>query len=144
MTSRGRLHGHHAGALAIKVYVCTNPECEVHHRRAPPVQCVCGGIQFDKFDSVTEANQWASLRMQERRGLISDLKRQVWFPLLAVGEQGPVKVGSYVADFVYTQDEKVVIGDAKPDAGTDPVFDLKARWMAAMGKPITILTPKGR
>lgn len=144
MAPRGRLHGHHAGALAIKVYVCTNRACEVHHRRAPPPQCVCGGIQFDKFDSVTEANQWAQLRMLEKRGRITDLKRQVWFDLMAAGEHGPVKCAGYIADFTYTEDGRKIIADAKPDTGTDPVFDLKARWMAAMNKPITILTPKGR
>jgi hypothetical protein len=131
---------HAAGTRAIRVFVCDNPKCEIHHEQAPPVQCVCGGISFARFDSKTEAGHWAQLRMLEKRGKISDLQRQIWFPLYAAGPAGPIKITSYVADFTWIEDGERRIGDSKPRAGVDDLAALKLKWMEAQGNPVTILT----
>jgi hypothetical protein len=73
-----------------------------------------------KFDSKAEARRWAELLLRERAGLISRLERQVRFPLDAFRVCGPPQtVGHYVADFVYVEDGKQIIEDAKGGAITD-------------------------
>ena len=156
----GRLNAQHAaGAMAIRTYVCANPKCEIRHRpkdgfcvcrdakceakarNTPPKQCRCGSITFTSFPSDTEAKAWLGLRFLEKNNLISNLRTQVWFDLLAYGPDGQaVKVGNYVADFVYTKNGKEIVADAKPRAGTDDLADLKIRIMGAMGKPVEIIT----
>lgn len=133
---------HAAGAKAIRVWVCTNPACEVHHERAPPVQCYCGGIQFIRFDSKTEARHWAQLRTLEKRGVISDLRRQVWYKLYAFGPNGErVDIGvSYVCDFVLIQAGVERRLDSKPRAGVDDAAAIKLRIMEAMGLPVEVVT----
>lgn len=85
------------------------------------------------FDSVAEARRWGALQMLERAGGISELQRQVSFPLCVQC----VEVGRYVADFVYCWPNRDrVIEDVK-GVQTD-VFRLKARIMAAQGMPVTI------
>ncbi len=131
---------HAAGQRAIKVWVCNNDACEIHHERVQPVQCHCGGIEFIIFPSKGEARHWAQLRQLEKRGVISNLRRQVWFPLYAHAPNGqPAKVASYVSDFCWEQDGKFIIGDSKPEAGIDDLAALKLKWMAAQGQPVTIL-----
>jgi hypothetical protein len=49
------------------------------------------------FDSRRECERWISLRALERAGEISDLKRQVRFPLEVFGKL----ICTYVADFTY-------------------------------------------
>lgn len=49
------------------------------------------------FDSKGELARWEELRLLERTGEVRELRRQVVY-LLKVGR---VKVGTYVADFVY-------------------------------------------
>ena len=64
------------------------------------------------FDSKREFHRWCELRLLERAGKISDLKRQVKFELIPkqVGE----RACSYVADFVYYDaDSKKVVEDCK-------------------------------
>ena len=64
-----------------------------------------------KHDSIKEANRWCELKLLERAGMIQDLDRQVKFPLLPKQEgERPVY---YVADFVYTENGKKVVEDAK-------------------------------
>lgn len=138
-----RVSGQHVGALAIKVYVCRG--CGTHYQGKRPDQCVnktCGRMDFSKFDSKGEANHYAELRLRESSGLISDLQTQVRFDLLAYGPKGMAgKVAQYVADFVYIRDGEQVIADYK-GAITD-VAALKLKWMAAMGKPVLIITNQG-
>lgn len=138
-----RLNAQHAaGAKAIRVYVCSNPKCEIHHEREQPVQCHCGGIEFLSFDSKTEAQHWAQLRMLEKRGRIKNLRRQVPFALYAVGPDGQkIKVSTYIADFVWDDlDGRQHVGDSKPAAGVDDLAALKLRIMEAQGDPVTLLT----
>ena len=66
-----------------------------------------------KFDSKFEAKVWAELQLQERLGEISDLRRQVKYPLVVNGQ----KVCDLVLDFVYTTKEGLhVYADAKSEA----------------------------
>lgn len=154
----GRLNAQHAaGAMAIRVYVCDqcevrhrtkdgvcichDPKCAAGKRNTSPVQCRCGSIAFTSFPSDTEAKAWLGLRFLEKNKLISNLRKQVWYDLLAYGPDGQaVKVGNYVADFVYVERGAEVIADAKPRAGTDDLADLKLKIMGAMGKPVKIIS----
>lgn len=64
------------------------------------------------FDSKTEFIRWCELRILERAGKISDLKRQVRYELIPkqVGE----RACNYVADFVYIDsDGNTVVEDTK-------------------------------
>lgn len=64
------------------------------------------------FDSRKEYNRWVNLKLLERAGRISDLKRQVSYELIPkqVGE----RACSYIADFVYHDSEgKLVVEDCK-------------------------------
>ena len=63
------------------------------------------------FDSQKEYNRWCNLRLLERAGKISDLKRQVKYELIP--KQEGERACTYVADFVYCQDEKTVVEDCK-------------------------------
>jgi hypothetical protein len=79
------------------------------------------------FDSQKEAKRFRELRLLERAGKVTDLKRQVTFLLIpcqyepdTIGVRGGVKRGkllerevSYVADFVYTENGKQVVEDTK-------------------------------
>lgn len=64
-----------------------------------------------KFDSVKEFHRWGCLRLLERAGRITDLKRQVSFELIP--KQDGERACSYVADFVYYEDGKMVVEDCK-------------------------------
>lgn len=70
-----------------------------------------------RFDSKREAQRWQELRLMERAGRITDLRRQVKFVLIPSqrGEDGKVieKQVAYIADFVYLKDGKTVVEDSK-------------------------------
>lgn len=143
----GRLQGQHAaGAIAIKVYSCD--QCEAQYRAdqqpqgAKPAQCLaCGCMAFITFPSITEAKQWAKLRLQERVGLISDLRRQVPLKLFAWTPAGqPYEVAAAVLDFSFIENGELVMADAKPKSGVDDLANLKFKIAAANGTPIRILT----
>lgn len=61
------------------------------------------------FDSRREFNRFMILRTMDAAGLISDLKRQVRFPL----KVGDKLVCTYVADFTYSENGALVVEDAK-------------------------------
>ena len=63
------------------------------------------------FDSVKEYHRWGVLRLMERAGKISDLKRQVSYELIP--KQTCERACSYIADFTYYQDGKLVVEDCK-------------------------------
>lgn len=68
------------------------------------------------YDSAREARRAAELRLMERAGAISNLRRQVVYELIPSQRRGgkvverPVK---YVADFVYTENGEEVVEDVK-------------------------------
>lgn len=139
--SLGRASGSSVGKIAVKCQVCRG--CGLQYRGKKPDQCQsCGRMDFTTYDSIGEANRWATLEMLERAGVISELQRQVRFPLMAARADGlAVKVGEYIADFCYVEDGKQIIEDFK-GAITD-VAALKLRWMQAMSLTVRITTAKG-
>ena len=93
------------------------------------------------FDSQKEYRRWCELKLLERAGKISKLKRQVPFELVPpqyetverYGKSGRLKDGKrcaersvvYVADFVYMHDGKQVVEDAKGVRTADYVIKRK-------------------
>lgn len=134
----GRINGSDLGRKAIKVHICQG--CGTWFERNKPPQCTsCGIMAFDTFDSKTEAKRWMQLRLLERGGHISDLRRQIAFPLMTVGKQGlATKFADYVADFVYEEKGQRVIEDSKAQNGISPESALKLRVMEAMGLPVKL------
>lgn len=80
------------------------------------------------FASQKEADRWRELKLLERAGKITELRRQVPFLLIPtqrefsseIDKKGRFKKGkvierkcSYYADFVYMQDGKQIVEDAK-------------------------------
>lgn len=139
----GRASGAAIGALAVKVFECNG--CHAQHRGSKPAQCLaCGRLDFAKIDSLAEATRLGELRLLQHAGLISDLEKQVRFPLLAHHPDGkPRVVGHYIADFVYQRDGAQVIEDAKGSAVTD-IAAWKLRHMEAQGSPVVAITSKGK
>ena len=78
-----------------------------------------------KFDSQAEANRWLELRIHERVGEVSNIRRQVSFPLVVNG----IKVCVYRADFVYAQDGREVVEDVKGVRTAE--YKLKRKLMLA-------------
>lgn len=68
-------------------------------------------VDGEVFDSRKEYYRWCDLRLLQRAGKISDLKRQVKYELIP--KQDGERACTYVADFVYTQDGKTVVEDCK-------------------------------
>lgn len=88
------------------------------------------------FDSEREFSRFQTLRILENIGEISDLRRQVKFPLM--GQGGPIltptgRQAHYVADFVYREARtgRDVIEDAK--GFPTPEYKLKRAILAAQG-----------
>ena len=82
------------------------------------------------FDSKLELKRWKELCLMERAGEISNLFRQVVFPLVI----NDVKVASMRPDFVYTDRHGVkVIEDAKSViTAKNPVYRLKKKIIKAI------------
>ena len=107
-------------------------------------------VNGETFDSKKEYNRWCELRILERAGFITELKRQVEYELIPkqvevyerYGKNGkrlkdgeriielPVK---YIADFEYIQNGKKVVEDVKgyrdPNSATYAKFVLKRKMM---------------
>lgn len=77
------------------------------------------------FDSVKEYHRWGMLRLLERAGRISELKRQVSYELIP--KQKGERACSYVADFTYMEDGKLVVEDCK--GFRTPEYRLKRKLM---------------
>lgn len=104
------------------------------------------------FDSKKEANRWQELKLLERAGEISELRRQVAFPLWAATNSKTIsqtldtpagrlvkirsdrypngRQATYVADFVYTENGQQVVEDTK--GMITPVAKLKIAIVEAM------------
>jgi len=138
----GTASGAAMGRIAVKIFECNG--CSRQYRAEKPVQCgTCGRLDFSKIDSIAEANRLGELRLLLGAGIISELRTQVHFSLMAHRADGVgVKVGEYWADAVYIEDGKQVIEDTK-GAITD-LAKWKLRHMAAQGLPVTIVTAKGK
>lgn len=77
------------------------------------------------FSSKKEAQRYATLRMLEKTGCISDLKCQVAFELIPK-QQGERAV-KYIADFVYKENGRVIVEDVK--GKRTQVYILKRKLM---------------
>lgn len=99
-----------------------------------------------KHDSAKEARRWCELKLLERAGEISNLRRQVEFELIPnqyetikrFSKSGePLKDQtklverkvSYIADFVYDDKFGTVVEDTKSDATQTPAFVIKRKLM---------------
>lgn len=109
----------------------------------------------DVFDSKTEYRRWCELRLMQRAGKISDLKRQVTFELIPtqreasteVYKSGPQKglpkpgaiiekACNYVADFVYIDEHgNQIVEDTKgyKKGAAYQLFSIKRKLMLLKG-----------
>lgn len=78
------------------------------------------------FASKHEAKCYSELKLREKAGEISNLALQATFPLVVNGR----KVCRYLADFVYWEDGRCVVADAK--GYRTPVYQLKKKLMLAV------------
>lgn len=68
------------------------------------------------FDSKKEARRYSELLLLERAGVITDLQMQVPFVLIPsqrINGKVAERECKYIADFVYTENEKKVVEDTK-------------------------------
>jgi hypothetical protein len=90
-----------------------------------------GGI---KFDSKAEARRYQALLMLEKAGHIAGLTCQVPFVLApSVKFEGAKRAKPamrYIADFVYSENGKIVVEDVK--GVITPLFQAKRHWLKAM------------
>lgn len=68
-------------------------------------------VDGEKFDSKRECQRWHELRLQEKAGVIRDLRRQVKYELIPKNDTE--RAVNYIADFEYIRDNKLVVEDAK-------------------------------
>lgn len=105
---------------------------------------VVDGIEFD---SLKEAAHYKELKILERSGKIKNLQMQVPFVLIpaqykeekVVTKSGKEKIEkklierktTYVADFVYIQDEQIIVEDVKGyrRSGAYSIFVIKRKLM---------------
>lgn len=78
------------------------------------------------FDSKREATRYQDLKYMEAAGEISDLQRQIIFPLVV----NDVKIGLYIADFQYKENGEQITEDSKGVRTRDYV--MKRRLMLAL------------
>ena len=80
------------------------------------------------YDSKKEATRAQELSLMIRAKVISELECQVKYPLEVSG----VKIGDYVADFVYTEKGKTIVEDVKsPMTAKLPLYRWKKKHMKA-------------
>ncbi len=91
-----------------------------------------------KFDSKLEANRWLELKLMEKAGRISNLRRQVEFVLQPSFRKNgkTIRKISYFADFVYIENGFTIIEDTK-GIKTD-VFRLKKKLFEYKFPELTI------
>ena len=95
-----------------------------------------------RFDSKREAARWRDLYLMQAAGEISDLARQVRYPLRGANADLVSVSGrtlSYVADFTYfdRRENRRVVEDVK-GCQTD-VSRIKLAIMAAQGLPVRVV-----
>ena len=90
-------------------------------------------VDGEVFDSRKEYYRWCDLRLLEKAGKISDLKRQVKYELIP--KQDGERACTYVADFEYIQDGKKVVEDVKgyKRGAAYQLFSIKRKLMLLQG-----------
>ncbi len=116
-------------------------QSDIGRRNAAPrkskyrnVKAMADGFQFD---SQHEADTWMILRSREKAGDISELRRQVAFPLYVpvIGSDGKpngviVECANYIADFVFLDKAGTrVVMDAKGQNKRICPYPLKSKMM---------------
>lgn len=97
---------------------------------------VIGG---EVFDSKKEFNRWCELRLLERSGKISDLKRQVKYTLIPAQRDKEGKLVerevSYIADFEYIENGQKIVEDVKgyKRGAAYQLFTIKRKLMLLKG-----------
>lgn len=86
------------------------------------------------FDSKKEASRYIQLKHLQSVGIISALELQPVIPLMVNG----VKIGKYIGDFRYIENQTVVIEDVKSKATMTPTYRLKKRILSTYNPPIEI------
>ena len=91
-------------------------------------------VDGQTFDSRKEANRYYELRLMEKAGEISELRRQVTFVLIPaqfVAGMHAERAVKYVADFVYVDNAtgKTVVEDVKSKATRTPEYVIKRKLM---------------
>jgi len=84
-------------------------------------------LDGQRFDSKREAAYWQQLKAREAAGEITQLRRQVVFPLLCPADDRAQLVATYIADFVYVEAGTRHVIDAK--GYRTAVYKLKKRWL---------------
>jgi hypothetical protein len=85
------------------------------------------------FASQKEAARWGQLKLLERAGLITNLRRQVRYPLDVNG----ARVAVYIADHDYIEDGELITEDSKGFVTKE--FRLKAKLFEAIyGRKIRV------
>lgn len=83
---------------------------------------------WERFDSMREARRYITLVMLQRAGQITELQRQVPFPLFVVTTNGERRqISKFIADFVYVRAGQRVVEDAKGVRTRE--FILKRKWL---------------
>ena len=86
------------------------------------------------YDSAKESIRASELKLMQNQGIISDLKEQVHFKLIPTQRdtKGNLieKICSYVADFTYMKEEKLVVEDTK--GMRLPAYIIKRKLMLAV------------
>lgn len=90
-------------------------------------------VDGETFDSQKEYMRWCELKLLEKAGKISDLRRQVKFELIPAqrDERGKVieRGCDYYADAVYVEDGRTVVEDTKSPATRTDVYKIKRKLM---------------
>lgn len=95
-----------------------SPEAVEWYKKSP---------RFIRFPSIKEARRYGELRQAETHGLISDLERQVPYPLVVGGK----KICKIVWDFRYKEhDGQILIEDTKGYKTKE--FQIKFRLFQAL------------
>jgi hypothetical protein len=92
-------------------------------------------VDGETFASKKQYARWCQLKMMEKAGRVSDLKREVPFELApAVTLNGRKKPAlRYYADAVYVEEGRMVVEDTKSDiTRKDPVYRVKVHLMKSV------------
>lgn len=87
------------------------------------------------FDSKKELLRYSELKLLERAGQISDLRRQVPFELVPrqiVDGRVIERAVKYIADFTYWQNGQLVVEDVKSDATRTDAYKIKRKLMLSV------------
>lgn len=79
-----------------------------------------------RFASKREAKRYGELKILAQSREIFELRMQWKFPLHTIDNK---KVSSYIADFVYLENGKLVVEDVK--GVRTPLYRLKRKWLKA-------------